>query len=74
ESAVIMAVVSLLLYLYDCHMKPLSEAYLVSSCIHPFMQGLLSAKKPAKLAHCLKIVPGEFDEAVDRTNYKSDVY
>ncbi|KAI8394038.1 uncharacterized protein BYT42DRAFT_487579 [Radiomyces spectabilis] len=74
ECAVIMAVASLLPYLYDCDMKPLSEAQLISSYIHPFMHGLLSAKKPAKVAHCSNIIPDEFDEAVDRPDYKIDVY
>ena len=38
------------------------------------MHGLLSAKKPSKVAHCSNIVPEEFDDAVDRPDYKIDVY
>ncbi|CAO3626807.1 unnamed protein product [Mucor fragilis] len=74
ECAVIMAIVALLSYLYDCDMKPLSEAHLTSSYVHPFMHGLLSAKKPSKVAHCSNIIPEEFDGAVDRPDYKIDVY
>ncbi|KAG1305208.1 hypothetical protein G6F64_008561 [Rhizopus arrhizus] len=74
ECAVIMAIVALLSYLYDCDMKPLSEAHLTASYVHPFMHGLLSAKKPSKVAHCSNIVPEEFDDAVDRPDYKIDVY
>ncbi|PHZ09879.1 uncharacterized protein RHIMIDRAFT_293860 [Rhizopus microsporus ATCC 52813] len=74
ECAIIMAIVALLSYLYDCDMKPLSEAHLNSSYVHPFMHGLLSAKKPAKVAHCSNIIPEEFDDAVDRPDYKIDVY
>ncbi|KAL0091825.1 hypothetical protein J3Q64DRAFT_1813304 [Phycomyces blakesleeanus] len=74
--AVIMAIVALLSYLYDCDMKPLSEAHLTSSYIHPFIHGLLSAKKPSKAGHCSNIVLEEFDNAVDRPDcdYKIDVY
>ncbi|KAG0940447.1 hypothetical protein G6F57_008442 [Rhizopus arrhizus] len=74
ECAVIMTIVALLSYLYDCDMKPLSEAHLTASYVHPFMHGLLSAKKPSKVAHCSNIVPEEFDDAVDRPDYKIDVY
>ncbi|KAI9484770.1 hypothetical protein BDB00DRAFT_878486 [Zychaea mexicana] len=74
ECAVIMAIVALLSNLYDCDMKPLSEAHLTSSYIHPFMHGLLSAKKPSKVAHLSNIVPEEFDDAVNRPDYKIDVY
>ncbi|KAI9311817.1 hypothetical protein BX666DRAFT_2021173 [Dichotomocladium elegans] len=66
ECAVIMAIVALLSYLYDSH--------LTSSYIHPFMHGLLSAKKPSKVAHYSNIVPEEFDDAIDRPDYKIDVY
>ncbi|KAI8970383.1 hypothetical protein BDF20DRAFT_916195 [Mycotypha africana] len=55
-------------------MKPLSEAHLTSSYIYPFMHGLLSAKKPSKVAHCSNIIPEEFDDTIDRPDYKIDVY
>ncbi|CAO3597009.1 unnamed protein product [Absidia cylindrospora] len=74
ECAVIKAIVALLPFLYDCIMKPLSESHLTSSYIHPLMHGLLSAKIPSKVAHCSNIVPDEFDDAVDRPDYKIDVY
>ncbi|CEI92127.1 hypothetical protein RMCBS344292_06398 [Rhizopus microsporus] len=74
ECAVIMAIVSLLSHLYDCDMKPLSEAHLISSYIQPFTHDHLSAKKPAKVAHCSNVVPEEFDDAIDRSDYKVDVY
>ncbi|ORX62210.1 hypothetical protein DM01DRAFT_243718, partial [Hesseltinella vesiculosa] len=74
ECAVILAMVALLSYLYDCDMKPLSEAHLASSYVHPFMHGLLSTKKPSKVAHCSDIIPDEFDDVIDRPDYKIDVY
>ncbi|RCH87849.1 hypothetical protein CU097_008360 [Rhizopus azygosporus] len=74
ECAVIMAIVSLLSYLYDYDMKPLSEVHLISSYTHSFMHSLLSAKKPAKVAHCSNVVPEEFDDTIDRPDYKIDVY
>ncbi|CEP09649.1 hypothetical protein [Parasitella parasitica] len=55
-------------------MKPLSEAHRTSSYVHPFMHGLLSAKKPSKVAHCSNIVPEGFDDDVDQPDYKIDVY
>ncbi|KAI9025355.1 hypothetical protein CLU79DRAFT_691564, partial [Phycomyces nitens] len=74
ECAVIMAIVALLPYLYDCDIKPLSEAHLTSSYVYPFMHGLSSAKKPSKVVHCSNIIPEEFDDAVNRADYKIDVY
>ncbi|KAL0090249.1 hypothetical protein J3Q64DRAFT_1813590 [Phycomyces blakesleeanus] len=65
ECAVIMAIVALLSH---------SEAHLTSSYAHLFMHDLLSAKKPSKVAHCSNIVPEEFDDAVNRPDYKIDVY
>ncbi|KAI9018550.1 hypothetical protein CLU79DRAFT_889120 [Phycomyces nitens] len=69
-----MAIVALLSYLYDCDMKSLSEAHLTSNHTHQFMHGLLSVEKPSKVAHCSNIVIDEFDDAVDRSDYKIDVY
>ncbi|KAI9485360.1 MAG: hypothetical protein EXX96DRAFT_624838 [Benjaminiella poitrasii] len=69
-----MAIVALLSYLYDCDMKPLSEAHLTSSYVHTFMHGLIPAKKPSKVAHCSNIVSEEIDDAVDRPDYNVDVY
>ncbi|KAG0734481.1 hypothetical protein G6F57_011072 [Rhizopus arrhizus] len=74
EQAVIMAISRLIPCLYECHMKELSEAHLTTSYIHPFIHGLLSAKKPAKVAHCSNIVPDEYDNLTDRPDYKIDVY
>ncbi|ORZ12399.1 hypothetical protein BCR42DRAFT_420540 [Absidia repens] len=56
------------------HRNPLSEAHLTSTYIHPFLHGLLSAKKPAKVAHCSNMVPEKFDDAVDRPDYETDIF
>ncbi|CAO3643707.1 unnamed protein product [Mucor fragilis] len=50
ERGVINAIVALLSYIYDCDIKPLSEAHLAASYIHPFVHGLLSSKMPAQVA------------------------
>ncbi|KAI8384362.1 uncharacterized protein BYT42DRAFT_475688, partial [Radiomyces spectabilis] len=74
ECAVINAIECLISYLYNCGMKPLSEAHLITNYIHPFMHGLLSAKQPTRVAHCSNIVPEEHGDAIERPDYKINVY
>ncbi|RCH80833.1 hypothetical protein CU097_002091 [Rhizopus azygosporus] len=74
ERGVINAIVALLSYIYDCDMKPLSEAHLAASYIHPFVHGFLSSKMPAKVAHCSNIVVDENHDSNNRPDYKVDIY
>ncbi|KAL7317882.1 hypothetical protein PS15m_004180 [Mucor circinelloides] len=74
ERGVINAIVALLSYIYDCDMKPLSEAHLAASYIHPFVHGLFSSKMPAKVAHCSNIVVDENHDSNNRPDYKVDIY
>ncbi|CEG73430.1 hypothetical protein RMATCC62417_08815 [Rhizopus microsporus] len=73
ERGVINAIVALLSYTYDCDMKPLSEAHLAASYIHPFVHGFLSSKMPAKVVHCSNIVVDENHDSNNRPDYKVDI-
>lgn len=55
ERGVINAIVALLSYIYDCDMKPLSEAHLAASYIHPFVHGFFPQKSQQK-SHIVQIL------------------
>ncbi|KAG1276196.1 hypothetical protein G6F66_012596 [Rhizopus arrhizus] len=74
EQSAINAVTSLIPFLYDCNMKPMSEMHLTASYIHPFVHGLLSSKMPTRVAHCSNMIADELPDTSNQPDYKVDIY
>ncbi|KAG1135461.1 hypothetical protein G6F37_012811 [Rhizopus arrhizus] len=74
EQSAINAVTSLIPFLYDCNMKPISEMHLTASYIHPFVHGLLSSKMPTRVAHCSNMIADELPDTNNQPDYKVDIY
>ncbi|KAI7864669.1 hypothetical protein BDF14DRAFT_1832415 [Spinellus fusiger] len=74
EYGIINAIVALLSHMYDCDMRPLSEAHLAASYIYPFLHGLLSSKTPIRVAHCSYIMAENINSTNNRPDYKVDIY